>query len=143
MATTTFSGPIRAGTVREGASANVGNVVLSQTGSIAYTDDGTAVAIGTIPASSQIIEIYVDVTTAFDGTGTDLVDLGDGTTANLYADNLDVASAARVLASSDASQLAELADVGTSDVTVYATYTDSNGDAAAGAATITILYKQN
>lgn len=143
MATTTFSGPIRAGTVREGASANVGNVVLSQTGSIAYTDAGTAVAIGTIPANSQIIEIYVDVTTAFDGTGTDLVDLGDGTTANLYADNLDVASAARVLASSDASQLAELADVGTSDVTVYATYTDSNGDAAAGAATITILYKQN
>lgn len=143
MATTTFSGPVRAGTVREGASANVGNVVLSQKGTIAYTDDGTAVAIGTIPANSQIIEIYVDVTTPFDGTGTDLVDLGDGSTANLYADNLDVASAARVLASSDASQLAELADVGTSDVTVYATYTDSNGDAAAGAATITILYKQN
>jgi len=69
--------------------------------------------------------------------------LGDGSTANLYADNLDVASAARVLASSDASQLAELADVGTSDVTVYATYTDSNSDASAGAATITILYKQN
>lgn len=143
MATTTFSGPVRAGTVREGASANVGNVVLSQKGTIAYTDDGTAVAIGTIPANSQIIEIYVDVTTPFNGSGTDLVDLGDGSTANLYADNLDVASAARVLASSDASQLAELADVGTSDVTVYATYTDSNGDASAGAATITILYKQN
>ena len=64
MATTTFSGPVRAGTVREGSSANVGNVVLSQKGTIAYTDDGTAVAIGTIPANSQIIEIYVDVTTA-------------------------------------------------------------------------------
>ena len=47
------------------------------------------------------------------------------------------------LASSDVSQLSQLADVGTSDVTVYATYTDSNGDASAGAATITILYKQN
>ena len=30
MATTTFSGPVKAGTVREGASANVGYVVMAQ-----------------------------------------------------------------------------------------------------------------
>lgn len=150
MGTTTFSGPIRSGTIKNTTGttvgtnvANVGNVVLSQTGTIAYTDDGTAVAIATVPANSQIIEIYVDVLTPFDGTGTDLVDLGDGTTANLYADNLDVSSAARVLASSDVSQLAELDDVGTSDVTIYATYTDANSDASAGSARITVVYKQN
>jgi hypothetical protein len=58
MATTTFSGPVRAGTVREGASANVGNVVLSQKGTIAYTDDGTAVAIGTLTVLALISLIW-------------------------------------------------------------------------------------
>jgi hypothetical protein len=58
MATTTFSGPIKAGTVREGASANVGFVVMAQS---AVSNDGTAatVSVGTegdadafIPATS-------------------------------------------------------------------------------------------
>jgi hypothetical protein len=142
MSTTTFSGPVKAGTVREGSSANTGNVVLSQTATVAYTDDGSAVAIATIPANSQIIDLYVDVLTAFDGSGTDLLDLGDGTTANLYADNLDLSSAARVRGSSDASQLAELDDVGSSDVTIYATYTDAGGDASAGSARVTVVYVQ-
>jgi hypothetical protein len=135
MGTTTFSGPVKAGTVREGSSANTGNVVLSQTATVAYTDDGTAVAIATIPANSQIIDLYVDVLTPFDGSG-------DGTTANLYADNLDLSSAARVRGSSDASQLAELDDVGTSDVTIYATYADANSDASAGSARVTVVYVQ-
>ena len=142
MSTTTFSGPVKAGTVREGSSANTGNVVLSQTATVAYTDAGTAVAIATIPANSQIIDLYVDVLTAFNGSGTDLLDLGDGSTANLYADNLDLATAARVRGSSDASQLAELDDVGTSDVTVYATYTDAGGDSSAGSARVTVVYVQ-
>jgi len=142
MGTTVFSGPIKTGTVREGSSANVGNVVLSQTATVAYTDDGTAVSVATIPANSQIIDLYVDVLTVFNGSGTDLLDLGDGTTANLYADNLDLSSAARVRGSSDASQLAELDDVGSSDVTVYATYTDAGGDASTGSARVTVVYVQ-
>lgn len=143
MGQTTFSGPIRAGTVREGSTANVGKVVLSQKGTIAYTDAATAVAIATVPANAQIVEIYVDVTTAFNSSGTDLLDLGDGSTANLYADNLDLATAARLRATSDTSQITELLDVGATDVTVYATYSQSVADASTGAATITVLYVQN
>lgn len=143
MGQTTFSGPIRAGTVREGASANVGKVVLSQSGTIAYTNAATAVAIATLPANSQIIEIYVDVTTAFNSSGTDLLDLGDGTTANLYADNLDLSSVARLRATSDVSQIDDIANIGTTDKTVYATYSQSVADASTGAAKITVVYVQN
>jgi len=53
-----------------------------------------------------------------------------------------LSSAARVRGSSDASQLAELDDVGTSDVTIYATYSDANTDATAGSARVTVVYVQ-
>ena len=51
MATTTFSGPIKAGTVREGASANVGFVKMAQTAT--WTQSTTAADTGIIiPANS-------------------------------------------------------------------------------------------
>lgn len=114
--------------------------VVSQSKLINYTDAGTAVTVCNLPAKSQIIEIYVDIYTAFNSSGTDLLDIGVSGTAALYADNLDLASAARVLGSSDVSQLTEYDDIGDSQVTVIATYTQSVADASAGQARITILY---
>jgi hypothetical protein len=66
MATTTFSGPIKAGSVREGASANVGFVLMSQSGNVTFAANGTETVVATVPANSQIFQITVDVTTAFD-----------------------------------------------------------------------------
>lgn len=150
MANSTWSGPLRSGTIKHTTGttlgddvANVGNAVLSQTGTIAYTDDGTAVTIAVLPKNSQIIEVQVDVTTAFNGSTTDLLDIGKTGAANHFADNLDVSSAGRILGTSDVSQLANYATVGTSDIDVIATYTDTAGDASAGAARITVLYVQN
>ena len=136
-----FSGPILAGTIRQGAGQNVGSPILTQTGTIAHTD--TSVTVATLPANAQILEIVVDVTTAFNDTGTDLLDIGDGSTANLYADNLNLAALGRVLGSSDASQLGNYADIGASNLSVVATYTGQNGNASAGAARITVYYVQD
>lgn len=143
MATTTFSSAVRSGTVRENAGENLGTVVLSQTGTIAYTDAGSAVDICVLPAGSQILEITVDVTTAFNSSGTDLLDLGKSGAATQFADDLDLSSAGRVLASSDASQLANYANIGTTDVTLQALYTQSVADSSAGAARITVTYVYN
>ena len=143
MATTTFSGPIKAGTIREGASANTGFTLMAQSANITFGDDGSTTTVATVPANSQIFQISVDVTTPFDAGTTNTVDLGDGTTANKYADALDVSSAARVLATSNVSQIPNLIDIGTSDVTVVATYNQTGTAAAAGAATVTVLYLQN
>jgi hypothetical protein len=143
MATTTFSGPIKAGSVREGASANVGFVLMAQSANVVFGDNGTETVVATLPANSQIYQIAVDVTTAFDAGTTNTFDIGDGSTADQYADALAVGSAARVLATSDVSQIPNLIDIGTSDVNVTVTYNQTGTAATAGAATVTVLYLQN
>jgi len=143
MGTTTFSGPIKAGTVREGASKNTGFTLMAQSANIAFAANGTTTTIATLPANSQIFQITVDVTTAFDAGTTNTLDLGDGTTADKFADALALGSAARVLATSDVSQIPNLIDIGAADVNVVATYNQSGSAANAGAATITVLYIQN
>ena len=150
MANTTFSGPVKAGTIKDTTGstvgtdvANVGSVVMTQAANVVFGDDGTTTTIATLPANSQIIEIYVDVTTAFDAGTTNTLDLGDGSTADQFADALDVSSAARLLATSDVSQIHNLIDIGASDVQVVATYNQTGTAATAGAATVTVVYVQN
>lgn len=142
MGTTTFSGPLQAGTVREGAGDNLGKVVLSQTNTIAYTDT-TAKDLFILPANAQILDFQVDVTTAFNSSGTDLLDIGKDGAANHFADNLDVSAIGRLLASSDASQLPNYATVGTTDLTIQGIFVQSVADASTGAARITVTYVQN
>lgn len=150
MANTTFSGPVKAGTIKDTTGstvgtdvANVGSVVMTQATNVVFGDDGTTTTIATLPANSQIIEIYVDVTTAFDAGTTNTLDLGDGTTADQFADALALGSVARVLATSDVSQITNLIDIGASDVQVVATYNQTGTAATAGAATVTVVYVQN
>jgi len=56
---------------------------------------------------------------------------------------LAVGAQARVLATSDVSQIGNLIDVGTTDVDVTVTYNQTGTAATAGAATVTVLYLQN
>tara|TARA_R100000900_G_scaffold18854_1_gene15637 strand:- start:332 stop:796 length:465 start_codon:yes stop_codon:yes gene_type:complete len=150
MGTTTFSGPIKAGTLKETTGstvgtdvANTGFVLMAQSASIVYGANGSTTTIATLPANSQIFQITLDVTTAFNAGTTNTIDFGDGTTADKYADALAAGSIARVLATSDVSQITNLVDIGTSDVQVVATYNQSGSAASAGAATATVLYLQN
>ncbi|MFZ8951556.1 MAG: hypothetical protein ACO20V_11845, partial [Alphaproteobacteria bacterium] len=112
MATTTFSGPIKAGTIRDTTGttvgsdkANVGFVLMAQSGNVVFGANGTETVVATLPANSQIYQIAVDVTTAFDAGTTNTLDIGDGTTADKYADALAAGAQARVLATSDVSQI--------------------------------------
>ncbi len=83
MATTTFSGPIKAGTISNTTGTtvgtdmkNVGQVLMVQ--SAAITQSTTAAASGIIiPANSQIVEMSVYITTAWDNSST----LNIGTTS--------------------------------------------------------------
>lgn len=150
MATTTFSGPIKAGTIKATTGttvgedkANVGFVLMAQSGNVVFGDDGSTTVVATLPANSQIFQITVDVTTAFDAGTTNTLDIGDGSTADKYADALAAGAQARVLATSDVSQIGNLIDIGTSDVDVTVTYNQTGTAATAGAATVTVLYLQN
>jgi len=150
MGTTTFSGPIKAGTIKDTTGttvgtnkANVGFVLMAQSGNVVFGANGSTTVVATLPANSQIYQIAVDVTTAFDAGTTNTLDVGDGVTADKYADALAAGAQARVLATSDVSQIGNLVDIGVSDVDVTVTYNQTGTAASAGAATVTVLYLQD
>tara|TARA_R100000541_G_scaffold23955_1_gene33717 strand:+ start:278 stop:745 length:468 start_codon:yes stop_codon:yes gene_type:complete len=150
MATTTFSGPIKAGTIRNttGTTAgtnmqNTGFVVMSQQVQVAFGDEGADVnTTAVIPANSQIIDIKINVETAFNDSGADLLDIGVVGNSDLYVNDANI-SATGSLALGAAALCATWLDVGTSDVQVAFIYNGANNDASAGAGTFTIMYAQN
>ena len=106
--------------------------------------DGTTTTIATLPANSQIFQITLDVTTAFNAGTTNTIDFGDGTTADKFAELFSVAGGtqARVLATSDVSQIGNLIDVGSSDVQVVATYNQTGTSGQVGNITATVMYSK-
>ena len=142
MSFSTFSGPIRSGTVRIGSSENCGLAVLSQSATLPAAPGTKTVAI--LPAGAQILNVIVDTTTQFNAATT--LTLGDGTTANKYMTAATITGASatnnRILQSVIDAQLVtgELVNIGTSDVTIVAT--TSSSTATAGAARVTIMYVQ-
>lgn len=108
---------------------------------VAFDYTSTTVTIGTIPANSQIIDVNIDVTTAFDAGGTDLVTVGKTGSAAAYVAATSVAAAGRASVATTGVYSA-WANVGTSDVD-YATLTYAYTSTAptAGAGRVTIVYK--
>lgn len=150
MANTTFSGPIRAGDIRETTGttlgtnvANVGQVVLAQ--SYRFTQAGLASSANTpivIPANSQIVEITVYIDAAFDGAASTF---GVGTSALATAFTAAGAVAGgtigivSVTPGTDATRTDAFVDVGTTDVRIAVTPSNTG----AGTGTITVRYLQN
>ena len=140
MAFTTFSGPVRSGTIKNttgttvGYIDNTGVVSLVQSASLALTTSVVAV----LPAGSQILNIFIDVTTSFT-TGSTLA-VGDGTAANKYVTAITTAAAGRQAITYTGAQLTAMSNIGTSDVAV--TVTMAGTTATAGAGFITIVYAQ-
>jgi hypothetical protein len=145
MATTTFSGPIRAGDIfnTSGSTlgrdvANVGYVVMAQSSPVTQADGATDIV---IPADSQILSISVMVTTAWDGSASTF---GVGTTASatfLTAAGALNGNAVGPLAATpgtDATRAGNWIDVGTTDRKIAVTSTNTG----AGEGVITVTYAQ-
>ena len=139
MGTTTFSGPVKAGTVREGASANTGSVLMAHSAIIDIIGATNTTAVGIIPANSQIVDVILNVTTVSNDGGTATVQVGHAGDTDEYLPATNV----KALATTRGTIQTDGTDIGTSDQTVNAIYTAANGDGTTGAATVTILYIQN
>tara|TARA_R100001163_G_scaffold61440_1_gene51447 strand:- start:77 stop:508 length:432 start_codon:yes stop_codon:yes gene_type:complete len=139
MATTTFSGPIKAGDKRDGASANTGSVLMAQSAVIDIIGATATTAVGIIPANSQIVDVILNVTTANNDGSTATVKIGHSGDDDEYlaATNVKSAGTTRGTIGTDGT------DVGSSDQTVNAVFTAGTGNGANGAATVTVLYIQN
>ena len=152
MATTTFSGPIKAGTISTTTGTtlgkdikNTGQVVMAKTTDFS-TAGGAQTATVTdivIPAASQIIDIVIDVPVAV-ANATCVLSIGDtvgGNATFLNAFSITVASGAgRKYPTTEAGGALIWADTGTSDLRL--TWT-STGATTNGEIRATVLYQQN
>lgn len=144
MAATHFSGPLKAGTVRENSGINVGNVILSQSyDSDDLTGDGVGnfdVQLGTLPAGAQIVDIVVDQVVAATG-GTTTVSVGTASGgAQLMAGVATTAGGRFRGVATAATQLAW--QLGTSDQAVWVRNVVGTDTLTAGRFIVTVSYVQ-
>ena len=149
MASTTFSGPIKAGTIKETVGStlgknvkNTGQVVMSQTHLINLA--GGAIAAGAtnivIPANSQIVDVILDSVTAASGaTNLSIGDTvgGAATIVNTFALGTAVG---RKRPTTEAGGALAWSDTGSADIKLTITTSAATN---AGTTRVTILYAQD
>lgn len=108
---------------------------------ITFASPGSGVAktIGTLPAGAVVHKTFsgVNVSTLFNDSGTDLLDIGVTGTADLFATDLSLAAVGWQPCDEAVSFYAAAA------IDVTATYTGQNADATTGVAQIIIGYVPN
>jgi hypothetical protein len=147
MGLATHLGPWLLGTVKNttgttaGTIRNLGATNSVQTG-VTTVSDTTAVNLFVLPAGSQILDFFVDITTAYAGTtgntitiatstGTTLGTVGSASTTPL--------AVGRATFTITGASIGTYVNVGTTDVIIQATYACA-GTASGGQATVTCRY---
>jgi len=145
MGTTSFSGPIKAGTIATTTGTtvgtdmkNVGFVVMAQSEAITEAASSASTDM-IIPANSQIIDVKCLVTTVWDG-GTNTLDVGDGSTTDLYVNGMVMTAAGLVnMTAATTGTGANWRDVGTSDIRISVDSVATGN----GVGVLTVWYIQN
>lgn len=114
--------------------ANTVRQVLSKRATVTYKDTA-AKNLFTLPANAEVLFFIVDVKTAFNDSGTDLLDIGKQGSAEFFAKDIDVGTATQVFVTQY-----ELGDIGDRVLEVQATYAGGSADATAGSAEVICVY---
>ena len=147
MGTTTFSGPIKAGTISQTTGTALGDSIKN-TGQVLMAQSVIVDIIGAshlnqvcavVPANSQIVDVILNVTTVNNDGAAATVDVGTVADADAFLDGTNV----KALATTHGTLDTEATNVGTTDIQVLADFTGTNGDGTTGAATVTVMYLQN
>ena len=113
------------------------NVVTVARETVTFADT-TSVSLGFLPANATVIGARVLVTTAFDSSGTDLIDIGVNGTANNIADDVDVSSTGSASVTLGAAAGAVQSSSDPTEIT--AIFAQSVADATAGSAEVIVEY---
>ena len=149
MANTTFSGPIKAGTISNTTGTvlgtnvkNTGQVVMSQSIMIdaAVAAGTTTYNVGVIPKNSQLLTTTIRVAIVSNSGTSATVSVGKTGTAQYFIANTDVKALGETSSIADAA-LDEADRVG-SDVQVTATLIAAGTTATTGQVTVTFTYVQ-
>jgi len=147
MATTTFSGPIKTGTIKDTTGttvgtnvANVGSVVMAQSAIPNITGASQLnQRMAIVPANSQIVDVIVNVTTVGDDSGAATISVGTAADPDAFLATVNT----KALGTTHGTLDAEATNVGTTDLEVLADFTGATGDGTTGVATVTVMYIQN
>ena len=143
MANTTFSGPVKAGTISNTTGTTVGTNIAN-VGFVSMAQSVKADIIGAshlnqvcavIPANSQITDVIVNVTTVNNDTGAATILVGITAGADTSIATLNV----KALATTHGTLDTEEFNVGRTDLQVLADFTGSYGYCNTGAATVTVM----
>lgn len=150
MGTTTFSGPIKAGTIKDTTGTTVGEnikntgfVLMSQSKVVALTGATANTTVAVIPANSQVVEVFADVTVVSNDTGAANVSVGNASNATAYIAVSNAKVTGRVTAVNAAIISSAFYDVGTSDSKLTAVFQAGTGDGTTGSAVVTVYYLQD
>jgi hypothetical protein len=150
MGTTTFSGPIKAGTIKDTTGTTVGEniqntgfVLMSQSKVVALTGATANTTVAVIPANSQIVEVFADVTVVSNDTGAANVSVGNASNATAYIAVSNAKVTGRLTAVNAAIISSAFFDVGTSDSRLTAVFQAGTGDGTTGSAVVTVYYLQD
>ena len=144
MAFSSFSGPLRSGTVKEGAGRNTGLAILSQsydTGVVTAGVGNVDAQMGILPQGAQIVDITVDQVVVPGGSSTSTISVGNTTGgAQLMAAVATTAGGRFRGAATAATQLAWQTST-SADTPVFVRYAVGTA-AGVGRAIITVSYVQ-
>ena len=160
MGFATHLGPWLLGTVKSttgttvGTIENLGATIVSQTFKKNYAGQAASATTDTIcvlPAGAQIVDIKIDTLVAFTGSSAANLQIGDGSTANLYWASTDVTTQGRLAYTGAAAKLANWAGatstaapngigIGATDVKVIATMTPTVAAVTVGTVQYTVMY---
>lgn len=144
MSFSTFSGPIRAGTVRENPGRNTGLVVLTQaldTGVVTAAAGNVDLPLGFLPQGAQIVDITADQVVVPGGSSTSTISVGTTSGgAELMAAVATTGGGRFRGTTTAATQLAWLTST-TADTPVFVRYAVGVA-AGVGRAIITVTYVQ-
>lgn len=113
--------------------ATISKPVKQISGVVKYTDTA-GVVLFTLPPGSVPLRWTVNVTTAFNNAGTDLLDIGKSGSTEFYAKDVDVSATGNTVVTSLNS------DELTAMTAILATYTGSSTAATTGLATVILEY---
>ena len=149
MGTTTFSGPIKAGTIKETTGTtvgtdmkNTGQVLMAQTAAVDLSNGAIAASALDIiiPANSQLVDIVFDSITA--ASGATNISIGKvGGSATAYVNTFAIGTTVGLKRpTTQAGGTLAWEDIGTSDVRLNVT---NSAATSAGEIRVTIMYLQN
>lgn len=151
MSRTTFSGPVKSGTIKYNQYKNTGTTVLRQIQVVTFNTTLTSTVTNYLPAGCNLLNIVVDVLVAFDSATSATLTVGKTAAGTEYASGVNAKTLARTTPTFTAAQLLAMQSTtldvsalttGESSCSAIVTTVTSVGQPAAGSVVVTIQYTQ-